>query len=257
MIQGLTHPNRQLLAAIKLWKRRGTISATLGTNWVERCFVLTDNALFWFSLTSPPLTSQQGRVELRHIQSIRPHEASGNATSVDGLQSVGPRFLLEINHIMSDQPVLVGGTDAGMRNAWQQELERAVAKTGSPPSNRGDDSAGADYSSGSGSTHRSSLLRLELTGVTAMGTMSKAREALKGVVMGGRWSNRLLVLTDTHLYFYKQSRRRVDQARRGRGREGGEEMERERVRERGGGGGRRRIRLPTQLHLALTRRAWS
>ena len=55
------------------------------------------------------------------------------------------------------------------------------------------------------------LLRLDLLGVLAMGSMQKAREQLLKNVLGqGGWSTRFLVLTPEHLYFFK----RIEKARR-------------------------------------------
>ena len=82
-VLGLTHPGRYLKAATPLYKRRGALTAAVKSNWVERNFVLTDVALFWFDqsesliLTQLPIGAQQGRVDIRHIVSITPSETPG------------------------------------------------------------------------------------------------------------------------------------------------------------------------------------
>ncbi len=205
-VQGLTHPNRMLHAATYLWKRRGPMSAAMKSNWCERFFVLTDEAIFWFD-KSPPhekMGSQQGRIELRHILSIQPLNSSGTpATTVDELRANGPSHTLEISSVSSEAKLHIGGTDAALLAGWHDALTRAVARRATKGIG-----AIANADGGAGAAPSEQLLRLDLAGVQAIGQMQKAREAVMGKAkeMAGasRWSNRLIVLTETHLIFYKR-----------------------------------------------------
>ena len=233
-IQGLTHPNKVLLAAANMFKRRGALTATVRSNWVERLFVLTENALFWFDKEYGVMGAQHGRIELRHIQSLRPLQSSERpSVTVNELESLGPRYQLEVSHIMSDHVCLFGCTDQSIVQAWQDTLERAVAaatsaSSGSPPAAEADGGASPACrslatslaSSGHSVVQTSSLLRLELTGVTAIGVLGKARQALTGHMKTGLglpgvgvpgkegrprdgWSTRVVVLTESSLHFFK------------------------------------------------------
>lgn len=83
------HPNKFIRAAATLYKRRGKLTATVRSEWVERLFVLTDTALFWYDLGGGPMDrmpkstqqelfgTQQGRVEARHVVSIKEVELQG------------------------------------------------------------------------------------------------------------------------------------------------------------------------------------
>jgi hypothetical protein len=211
-ILGLTHPKTLLIAASNLWKRRGSLSATVkGSNWAERLFVLTEAGLFWFDKGTEGadgLGAQHGCVHLRHIQSIRPIEYSGlPSTSVEELQANGPKYLLEISYVISESPVLLGGTDSGMVSAWHETLSRTIQG--------GSDTPGRTP----GNTPGPSLLRLELTGIVALGTLGKSREALTGMAKETLekagvirhtekrpkqgWTTRVVVLTEQSLWFYK------------------------------------------------------
>jgi hypothetical protein len=44
-IRGLTHPGHYMIAATALYKRRGRLTATVRSDWVERLFVLTESAV--------------------------------------------------------------------------------------------------------------------------------------------------------------------------------------------------------------------
>ena len=91
-IRGMTHPKRIFIAANNMWKRRGAISATMKSNWVERLFVLTESSLFWFERGgegNDGLGAQHGRVELRHIRSIVPTQTSSTSTTMDELERHG------------------------------------------------------------------------------------------------------------------------------------------------------------------------
>ena len=76
-ISGLTHPSNFLTAVVPLWKRRGALTAAMRSNWVERLFVLTETALFWYE-PGGMLVAQHGRIELRHIKHIKPAQATGS-----------------------------------------------------------------------------------------------------------------------------------------------------------------------------------
>ena len=100
-IQGLTRPSRYITACGHLWKRRGALTASLTTNWVERLVVLNDVALFLFEMGGVVSGAQQYRVDLRHVRSIRMVEVSGGpSVTVDELERYGPKYQLEIAHIM-------------------------------------------------------------------------------------------------------------------------------------------------------------
>lgn len=215
-IQGLTHPSNVMQAVAPLWKRRaGTLSAAVKTSWVERLFVLTDTALFWYELGGM-LVSQHGRVEFRHIRSIRSVEqssgAAANASEPD-LANHGPMHQLEIT-LVTDFVLLVGGAQPEFVEAWKlaiaQSVERAallLANPSEPPPPLPSPPA--------------ALRRLELTGIVAIGVLGKARSALTGTLKTGLehagfishhdlaakqrdgWSSRNVVLTENALYFYK------------------------------------------------------
>ena len=216
-IRGMTHPKRIFIAANNMWKRRGAISATMKSNWVERLFVLTESSLFWFERGgegNDGLGAQHGRVELRHIRSIVPTQTSSTSTTMDELERHGPKFCLEISHVMSEHIVLFGGMDASTIDAWQVALNsqvQAASAVDTAPSNQ------------ASLTAERSLLRLELTGVIALGILGKAREAVTGVAKDmleharmvksrkkpkDGWSTRMLVLTEKNLWFYKPIKRK-------------------------------------------------
>ena len=87
------HPNKFIRVATPLYKRRGKLTSTVRSDWVERLFVLTDTALYWYRLSEdlgggmlkigPPGLSgegcgtQQGRVDVRHVVSIKQVELHG------------------------------------------------------------------------------------------------------------------------------------------------------------------------------------
>ena len=85
-IRGLTHPGHYMIAATALYKRRGRLTATVRSDWVERLFVLTDSAIMWFDLggglvpRSEPIGTQQGRVDARHFVSTTVTEVRPNCT---------------------------------------------------------------------------------------------------------------------------------------------------------------------------------
>ena len=85
-IRGLTHPGHYMIAATALYKRRGRLTATVRSDWVERLFVLTDLAIMWFDLggglvpRSEPIGTQQGRVDARHFVSTTVTEVRPNCT---------------------------------------------------------------------------------------------------------------------------------------------------------------------------------
>ena len=93
------HPNKFIRAASTLYKRRGKLTATVRSDWVERLFVLTDTALFWYDLGGGPISklpqstqnelfgTQQGRVDARQVVSIKDvelHSASRRPRIVGG-----------------------------------------------------------------------------------------------------------------------------------------------------------------------------
>ena len=99
------HPNKFIRVATPLYKRRGKLTATVRSDWVERLFVLTDTALYWYRLSedlgggllkigpqalgSEQLGTQQGRVDVRHVVSIKQVELHGKGRPHD----VGAVFL--------------------------------------------------------------------------------------------------------------------------------------------------------------------
>lgn len=217
-IQGMTHPKNVLIACSNLWKKRGALTASVKTNWCERLFVLTKDALFWYERGgegSDGLGNQRGRVELRHISSIVPTEVQGNAAvTLDELERHGPKFQLTITHIMSEEAVRIGGSDQATILAWQNALNRQVQAVGAAAAPKEDEDGGAK------------LLRLELTGIHALGVLGKAREAVTGhaknllehagMVRAHKapkdgWSTRMLVVTENNLYFYKPIVRKDDE----------------------------------------------
>lgn len=247
-IIGLTHPKTVLRAATNLWKKRGTLSAAVSTNWVERLFVLTDTALFWFEMGG--ISTQCGRIELRHIQRLHLIEAAGNpSVSVDELERHGPKYQLEVSHVMSEQKCLIGCGDHGTVQAWHGALtaaiEHASAHAGGTTPTSGDSARDSFHSareradSAPTSPHAPpappALLRLELTGIVAIGTLGKARQAMTGAmksslektgvlktrelrdVKDGKsewrikdgWSTRVVVLSESALHFYKPIHRKV------------------------------------------------
>ena len=138
-IQGLTHPPRH--AAVAPRGSGGQEHGVVKTSWVERLFVLTDTALFWYELGGM-LVSQHGRVEFRHIRSIRSVEqssgAAANASEPD-LANHGPMHQLEIT-LVTDFVLLVGGSQPEFVEAWKlaiaQSVERAallLANLSEPP----------------------------------------------------------------------------------------------------------------------------
>tara|TARA_B110001452_G_scaffold59625_1_gene46423 strand:- start:375 stop:3281 length:2907 start_codon:yes stop_codon:yes gene_type:complete len=203
------HPRQHLRAAATLYKRRGKLTATVRSDWVERLFVLSDSALFWFDLEGGPLdklrpalhlerssfldSAQQGRCDVRHVVSINTPELAEGALfgrTPEELQRLGPRYQLEITTVLAEplaQHVL-GCNNKAELEEWHAALSRAVAQvlpqTSTPPPPPSD-----------------GLMRLDLLGVLALGHMQKARE---GMLKGG-WSVRFLVLTREHLIFFKQT----------------------------------------------------
>ena len=108
-VQGLTHPNRWLFACNHLWKRRGALTAAVKTNWVERLVVLTETSLFWFDTGGIAGGTQQGRIELRHVRSMKLQQASGAPSkTVEELERFGPKYQLEVTQIMSDYSCVIG-----------------------------------------------------------------------------------------------------------------------------------------------------
>ena len=218
-IRGMTHPQNVLIACTNLWKKQGAFTASVSTSWAERLLVLTESALFWFERGgegSDGLGQQRGRVDLRAIRSIIPTETPGSAAvTTDELERHGPKYLLEVSHIMSGEALLIGGTDQACMLAWQQALGRQMqAVTSSTPEEeeKGDPP---------------DLLKLELTGIHALGILGKAREAATGVAKDmlehagmvrahkqpkDGWSTRMLVVTEHSLWFYKPSSRHEDDA---------------------------------------------
>ena len=210
-IVGNTNPNNIILATSHLWKKRGGITAAMTTNYAERLFVLTDVGIFWYQPGCLCEKEQHGRIELRHIQNMRPLQAGGaTAASSDELERVGPKHLLEISHIMSDTPCLIGATDPALVSAWHEVLVAATDRAARGPA------------PGAPLAVPPSLLHLELTGVVAVGTLGKARQAMTGAVKSGLehagvlrnrtskegkamdgWSTRCVVLTEGALHFYK------------------------------------------------------
>ena len=63
-IRGLTHPGRTFVAAWPMYKKRGRLTATVRPDWVERLFVLSDNAIFWFDMSNPSVR--------RHLWNLTP-----------------------------------------------------------------------------------------------------------------------------------------------------------------------------------------
>ena len=218
-IRGMTHPQNVLIACTNLWKKQGAFTASVSTSWAERLLVLTESALFWFERGgegSDGLGQQRGRVDLRAIRSIIPTETPGSAAvTTDELERHGPKYLLEVSHIMSGEALLIGGTDQACMLAWQQALGRQMqAVTSSTP----DEEEKGDTPD---------LLKLELTGIHALGILGKAREAATGVAKDmlehagmvrahkqpkDGWSTRMLVVTEHSLWFYKPSSRHEDDA---------------------------------------------
>ena len=122
-ILGLTHPKRVFISSLNLWKRRGSaMSQAMKSTWVERLVLLTKDAFFWFERGfegMDGLGPQHGRVELRHIRSMQLREMPGApSSSVEELSSNGPKYQLEITHILSEQVVLLGATDAGVKGSF-------------------------------------------------------------------------------------------------------------------------------------------
>lgn len=93
------HPNKFIRVATPLYKRRGKLTSTVRSDWVERLTVLTDTALFWYRLSedfgggllkigpqalgSEMLGTQQGRVDVRHVVSIKQVELHGEGCHLD------------------------------------------------------------------------------------------------------------------------------------------------------------------------------
>ena len=219
-ISGLTHPSNFLTAVVPLWKRRGALTAAMRSNWVERLFVLTETALFWYE-PGGMLVAQHGRIELRHIKHIKPAQATGGpSVTHEELERFGPKFQLEVT-LSSDFVLHIGGTDDGFVEAWREALSATVDRaaqalanpTASPPPPP---------------PLPSSLLRMELTGIVAVGMLGKARQALTGSLKSSLehaniithrdkhnktrdgWSNRCVVLTENMLYFYKPTSKRAE-----------------------------------------------
>ena len=102
----LIHPNKFIRVAMPLYKKRGKLTSTVRSDWIERLFVLTDIALYWYRLpedlgggllkigpqalgTGPQalgfeqLGTQQGRVDVRHVVSIKQIELHGQGRPHD------------------------------------------------------------------------------------------------------------------------------------------------------------------------------
>ena len=109
----LIHPNKFIRVAMPLYKKRGKLTSTVRSDWVERLFVLTDIALYWYRLpedlgggllkigpqalgTGPQalgfeqLGTQQGRVDVRHVVSINLAKVKTNQELMDLCTSVAP-----------------------------------------------------------------------------------------------------------------------------------------------------------------------
>ena len=204
-IRGLTHPGHYMIAATALYKRRGRLTATVRSDWVERLFVLTDSAIMWFDLggglvpRSEPIGTQQGRVDARHFVSTTVTERSGPASdNHEDLERLGPKYQLEIQTVTAEQSIVIGGTDKGVIDAWLGALARVVAHVG--PGFSGNS---AEEKQGAPELLAENLLRLELTGVVALGYLHKARDGMLKERKNG-WCTRFLVLTETTLYYYKR-----------------------------------------------------
>jgi hypothetical protein len=217
-IKGLTHPSNILHSAAALWKRRaGSLTSAVKTNWVERLFVLTETALFWYELGGF-LVSQHGRIEFRHIRHVKAVEAGQPTRSAEELERLGPEHQLEVT-LVTDFVLHIGGTDAELVGAWQVTLARAIERAAlvlTSPSPPPPPLPAAPEP----------LRRLELTGVVAVGMLGKARSALTGSLKTGLehagfishhdlaakqhdgWSSRNVVLTENALYFYKPIQRK-------------------------------------------------
>ena len=67
------HPNKFIRVATPLYKRRGKLTSTVRSDWVERLFVLTDTALYWYRLSEDLGTEALGRRvggERRHREAV-------------------------------------------------------------------------------------------------------------------------------------------------------------------------------------------
>lgn len=207
------HPNKFIRVATPLYKRRGKLTATVRSDWVERLFVLTDTALYWYRLSedlgggllkigpqalgSEQLGTQQGRVDVRHVVSIKQVELHGDhyGRTPEELQKLGPRYQLEIATVLPEPAShhVLGCNNKLELDEWHAALSRTLSAlvspltpTPTPPTD--------------------GLLRLDLLGVLALGSMQKAREQLLKNVLGqGGWSTRFLVLTPEYLYFFKDT----------------------------------------------------
>ena len=79
-IRGLTHPGREFVGAMCFMKRRGRLTAAVRSEWTERIFILTESALMWFDASGSLVRSEQpvgvqgGRIQLRHLQTMRQEE---------------------------------------------------------------------------------------------------------------------------------------------------------------------------------------
>ncbi len=211
-ILGLTHPAHAIRACALLHKKRTKHIIPFKTvEWAPRLFVLTDNALQWFDVNHGhhgnahhgPIGHQTGRVDIKHIVSLQASKRNAHASTADrdDLERHGPRHQLEIATISADSTLTFGSHDDAEVTDWLACLSKAVGRVGArfnqtPRRDSLDAVAIAD----------SPTLRLDLTGLVAVGTLQKARSALEKTVRDSKkdgWSTRLVVLTKTHLYYYK------------------------------------------------------
>eukprot|EP00965_Chrysotila_dentata_P045019 1495063-Pleurochrysis_carterae.AAC.8 len=131
-IRGLTHPTHYISAAVPLYKKRGRFAAAMTRDWVERMFVLSENAIYWFDQGSSivPRTEaigiQQGRLEVRHFVSM--NQVERPATTSEDFERIGPRYQLEINTITAEQSIVVGSADKAVVDELLAMLSRAVGQ---------------------------------------------------------------------------------------------------------------------------------
>jgi len=238
-INGLTHPSRYLCAAGMLWRRRGKLTSTLGhkSEWVERLFVMTDTAVCWFDqmpnsygVSPTPIGAQCGRIDVRHFvsmsvverpggvetqpsETLRSPPPSGTASSsapttpADELERVGPRHTLEIHTITAEQTLILGSTDRSVIDAWLAVLSKAVGTASTTGVSAAERPFAPAPLGKPTSPELLPLLSPENSGVRACGVMQKARGGLERTFRDHKkdgWSTRLLVLTDSHLVYYKQ-----------------------------------------------------
>jgi hypothetical protein len=140
------------------------------------------------------------RSDVRHFVGIREREQplpSAADASPEELERMGPRFLLEINTVTAEQSLVIGGSDKAVIDAWLSALARAVAHVAATNAETEEEPHGMP------ALLSENILRLELTGIVALGYTEKARDGMLKERKNG-WASRFLVLTETTLFYYKR-----------------------------------------------------